>query len=144
MAVVTRAGLALAGGLVGISWSGCKVGVGCMKILCTSLGSGFFFLTSTVATLCCLVTTGVCTSLMKGFSCSIGGDGGLLHSLLPLLLALPDTDLILLPSIRLMIAPLLSADKEDSPAHSTSLSEEAGDWLREEMPESDPEWASLW
>ena len=81
---------------------------------------------------------------MKGFSCSIGGDAGLLPSLLPLLLPLHDTDLTLLPSIRLRTAPLLSAEEEDTPKDSTSLSDDAGDSLSEEITESGLENANLW
>merc|ERR550534_2210918 len=77
--------------------------------------------------------------LMNGFSCSIGGDGALQ------VFDGPEADLDLLPcgAIKLKTAPLLPPTKldllpEKRPKDSTSLSDEAGELLREEIPESRP------
>ena len=112
---------------------------------------GFLTLAELVLTClnCCQSCLFWTNCVLKGFSCSRGGDGSLPLSLLPLLLLplLPswqDTDLPLLPFIRQRMAPLLPVKVEDTPGGSISLSDDTGEWLREEMPESDPECANLW
>lgn len=106
-------------------------------MLCTSLICRLAF-TCLLVTLRTTLAGSVSSIPMNGFSCSMGGEGALLT------LEGPEADLALLPfSIKLNTAPCLPTIElvrlpRDPTRLSTSVSEEDGELLREERPESLP------